>query len=297
MYALLLLPILVSGYIICRSHPSHAWKFQRYEGQRLYLHACLYGLISLAISFGFFMTSVGPWVLNFVSQHFSESLNVIYRSLGRNIGEDKRLVSFSNLTLVSSLSIMTVMVALLWSGFWNAKGIKESYPQAWHLSWWIGNSSRVNKVRRRHGLFRAFNFTIGRFKKIAGKVKQERKLESLRKSVEDSPLELFLYQSFLTGSLVQVSVKNDKVYVGIVVAMGDPDGGETFKEIALLPMMSGYRDKEERKIYLSNDYPQLFFKSVNGLMDAVYIPRGEIYSYGGFDLDVYTHVNGSGEGS
>ena len=77
--------------------------------------------------------------------------------------------------------------------------------------------------------------------------------------------------------------------------MGDPDGGEAFKEIALLPIMSGYRDKEERKMYLSNDYPQFFSESNDKIMDAIYIPREEVYSYGGFDIDIYTHVNGIDE--
>tara|TARA_B100000700_G_scaffold96215_1_gene108266 strand:+ start:2967 stop:3641 length:675 start_codon:yes stop_codon:yes gene_type:complete len=222
-------------------------------------------------------------------------LKVVYHSLGRSIDEEKRLVSFANLTLVSSLSMMTVFVAILWSAYWKLKGLKMYYPQAWKLSWWKRILVQVASDWRLHGFIGAVNSALGRYKKLSHEVGQERLLENLRKSVEDSPLELFLYQSFITQSLVQVSVKNDKVYVGLIVAMGDPDGGETFKEIALLPIMSGYRDKEERKIYLSNDYPQFFSDSNDRFMGAIYIPREEVYSYGGFDLDVYSQVNGGND--
>ncbi|MDT8895504.1 hypothetical protein RSO41_12640 [Halomonas sp. I1] len=256
------------------------------------MHACSYGLVSLAIAFFIFLTPVGVFVLDLVSNRFSDGLEVVYSSLGREIEEEERLVGFANLALVTSLSVATVVIALVWSLCWKVVEIKDLYPEAWCFKWWVPVVEKSNARLCRYKWYRSLNDYLERYKSFSHEVRGLKELENLRKSVEDSPLELFLYRSFLTNSLIQVSVKNDKVYVGIIVGMGDPDGGETFKEIALLPIMSGFRDKDERGMYLPNDYPQFFHESPDKMMDAIYIPREEIYSYGGFDPAVYDQVSG-----
>ncbi|HCV77558.1 MAG TPA: hypothetical protein DGS68_12635, partial [Pseudomonas sp.] len=44
MFLLLLLPILVSGFLVCHKHPLYFYRLHRYEGQYLYLQSARFGL-------------------------------------------------------------------------------------------------------------------------------------------------------------------------------------------------------------------------------------------------------------
>ncbi|WCE10093.1 hypothetical protein [Pseudomonas sp. JBR1] len=52
MFLLLLLPILVSGFLVCHKHPLYFYRLHRYEGQYLYLQSARFGLFCtlLAVS-------------------------------------------------------------------------------------------------------------------------------------------------------------------------------------------------------------------------------------------------------
>ena len=51
MFALLIVPILVAGFMACHIHPVFSYKLHRYEGQYLYLKSAETGLKCFAIAF------------------------------------------------------------------------------------------------------------------------------------------------------------------------------------------------------------------------------------------------------
>ncbi|HFC9921158.1 TPA: hypothetical protein ACF0YU_001831 [Salmonella enterica] len=50
MFAFLIIPLLVSGFIIITNHPYHFYRLHRYDGQLLYMKAAKYGLWCLVWS-------------------------------------------------------------------------------------------------------------------------------------------------------------------------------------------------------------------------------------------------------
>lgn len=44
MFALLIVPVLVAGFMTCHIHPVHSYRLHRYEGQYLYLKSAELGL-------------------------------------------------------------------------------------------------------------------------------------------------------------------------------------------------------------------------------------------------------------
>src|SRR5690606_1113621 len=64
MLAFLILPLLVSGFIVCHSHPYYYYKLHRQQGQYLYLHAARLGVrclwYSLLLNVGAYLILRGP---------------------------------------------------------------------------------------------------------------------------------------------------------------------------------------------------------------------------------------------
>src|SRR5690606_12039523 len=64
MLALLILPLLVSGFIVSHSHPYYYYKLHRQQGQYLYLHAARLGLrclwYSLLLNLAAYLLLRGP---------------------------------------------------------------------------------------------------------------------------------------------------------------------------------------------------------------------------------------------
>ena len=72
----------------------------------------------------------------------------------------------------------------------------------------------------------------------------------------DSPIDALLYQSYISEKkLVMLSLSNRKMYVGVVNNMGEPNEIEGFdQEISLVPILSGYRDKDDLCVHWTTAY-------------------------------------------
>lgn len=72
--------------------------------------------------------------------------------------------------------------------------------------------------------------------------------------VREHDLERMLYQSSKQGTLVQITLKSRKVYIGLVFDGSIAPGIEKHEQFMLLPMLSGYRDKNSLCLELTNSY-------------------------------------------
>ena len=99
--------------------------------------------------------------------------------------------------------------------------------------------------------------------------------------------------SFLTncsrweGSLVILSLRNDKVYIGILLKYPeDPRARHESQTISIIPLVSGGRDRNTKEVKWGTFYPQ------DDLQDCeISIPRNEIVTFGKFNEKIFGHFN------
>ena len=95
-------------------------------------------------------------------------------------------------------------------------------------------------------------------------------------------IELLVAESIEHQKLVEISLKNRKVYVGFALKIGKVSHGES--DIELVPMVSGYRDGDTQDLEITTNYAPIIRKSLEesfGLMYEdfrVVIPMTEISS-------------------
>lgn len=102
-------------------------------------------------------------------------------------------------------------------------------------------------------------------------------------------LDRFIFQSLENKDLIQVTLSSRKCYVGLISKIQEPNEESTgHQHISLIPILSGYRDKDKLSLIFSNEYPKIPSRDVINYNDIVIIPTIEIVSISGFDLQIYT---------
>ncbi|EKK0303444.1 hypothetical protein PJ747_004895, partial [Escherichia coli] len=204
MFAFLIIPLLVSGFIIITTHPYHFYRLHRYDGQLLYMKAAKYGLwcliwsVFIAFAIKYYLPSV-----HIVTQ-VSQSL-----SLGEN-SYQKRITVW--LILLSCTSVVI----------------------AW-LSGIITNWFTTFRSQMIYKLLYKKDISIEDSKELV-------KLRTLQDLVTEGSMDSVFFDSLIDRKSILISMNNKKVYVGIVNALGEPnekDGPN--QQISILPIMSGYR--------------------------------------------------------
>lgn len=101
----------------------------------------------------------------------------------------------------------------------------------------------------------------------------------------DSPLDALLFESYVYENIyVMLTLSNRKVYVGVVNNMGEPNEVEGFdQEISLVPILSGYRDKDDLSVHWTTSYQE-----VDPDEDLRIVIRQELIESGSeFDFDTW----------
>ena len=98
--------------------------------------------------------------------------------------------------------------------------------------------------------------------------------------------DVLLRRSLEQRELVEVSTKSGRSYVGFVLLMGVREANWT-RDVLLLPIASGYRDRETRSLRLTANYARLP-ETLPNLEVAVMM--SEITAIRRFDLDVHIEV-------
>ncbi|MCC3704149.1 hypothetical protein LLR08_16430 [Rouxiella badensis] len=204
----------------------------------------------------------------------------------------------------------TLFVTISWlicsllsvTGFlrWSVNGLLET------LGWGNGAISRVFPLSGEDtSRFRDLKFAlcglmslsmayiVGSVKKLWFK-NENRRIDALVKAVGDNALENLLIEASATQMTIITTLKSRKFYVGFVTCPAFEHG--TFDYLELLPLLSGYRDKDELTINVTTNYHEHYKDS--GVLDGraeldlsdfrVIVPKAEIEGISMFDLDTYS---------
>lgn len=217
MLFLLIFPVLVAGFVACHIHPVHAYKLHRYEGQYLYLKSAELGLRCFAVAF---------LVALFLHFCLPDSISV---------GCYKICLAFSA-WLTAVMKSMTGADDL------------ESAKMAWFfilsaMSWgaaYIIKAWALVSLRLRFGMWDARVFVMGEL-------------------LEDSPLDNLLFQlSLQKDKSIVLTMEDRKVYVGKVISLGEPtETNGIDQDVSIVPLMSGYRDKEDLRVHFNTYYDEI----------------------------------------
>ncbi|EEV6119369.1 MULTISPECIES: hypothetical protein [Bacteria] len=222
MFLLLVLPILVSGFIFCQIHPVLKNTLYRYEGQFLYLKSAQYGVFFLFM--GFFLAELID--------------NIIYYPTSIcNL-------SFSRFSIIGALDALLVN-----SGMENSADSKKLANLILIfiftiLSPYLWNRVEIFRLKKKYS---TENFTPYIMSNI----------------LRDSPLDDLLFKSSIKkGNIEDISImltlSDRKVYVGKVVSLGEPNETEgPDQEIELIPVVSGYRNKDTLTVTFTTHYSKL----------------------------------------
>lgn len=231
MALLLILPILVSGYLLCLKHPALYINLHKFDGQLLYLHVARLGLRCLVQAF----VLVGV-VSALLSHAFSPkcwfegtraefcrtaSWNLDYLDL---VGNKLKDWGFASTQGAADLFAFMLVVSAV------AVAIPFVLPR--YEMW---------KLKRNKGLANGDALNV----------------HMARTSAKSSPLGLALIEAFANRREIMLSMDDRKVYVGILAEISPPSEvlGPN-EEIIIVPVLSGYRDKDTLRVVYTTDYTE-----------------------------------------
>ena len=248
MAALLIIPLLISGYIVLTKHPYHFYRLHRYDGQLLYMKAAVHGFFCLMIAV--FLAIVLKWAFN--SYHPVTALD-------RVTSFTKEQSSNRMYSWMIVLSLTSVAIGYLWGliakSIYLLKFIKKalsgSYPSD--------------------------------FKTLTTYLR----LSILEPLFSELPINKIFFDSMVRKKHILISLKCGKVYVGMINKISEPNESDgPNQEISIVPVMSGYREKDTKRVTFTNDYSNL-----SGIDSSIRIPCGEISHTSWFEQDVHNKID------
>ncbi|WP_192874052.1 hypothetical protein [Pseudomonas congelans] len=228
---LLLLPLLVSGFLVCLKDPTIYCRLHRYEGQMLYLQVGRYGIYCfLAAMFvtaalaGLFSHDWGVFCPKWAQTNDAASpvcfaVNTDFMGALGQMGQDFDISgkNFSQVGVFLALSGLLTLAMPGLGAFFTVKILK------WQLK-----ASKEEEIAA---------YLLG-------------------ESVEHSPICSTLFDAFVDKEEVMITMADRKVYVGYIMDVGAPtEVTGVNQEILLIPTVSGYRDKDTLKVVYTTDYP------------------------------------------
>lgn len=222
MLLLLILPVFVAGFFACHIHPIHSYKLHRFEGQYLYFKSAELGFKCFAIAFVVAMAA-----------HYWIPDTLWIPSVCLNLD-----LSAASLILIEAMKVMGVQGAeatkLAWFFILSALTFISAFvTKAWgHIS-----------LRWRFG---TWDF-------------QKTKIYVIGELLSDSPLDDLLFKlSLQKNKYVMLSMEDRKVYVGKIIDLGEPtETNGMDQDISIMPLMSGYRDKDTLKVEFKTFYEEV----------------------------------------
>ncbi|MCJ8268733.1 MAG: hypothetical protein MJK04_04935, partial [Psychrosphaera sp.] len=120
---------------------------------------------------------------------------------------------------------------------------------------------------------------------IAGDLEKS-KILLMSTILHDSPLDDLYLNSYIHETPLILSLNDRKIYVGIISSLGEPNESEGMdQEIVLIPMMSGFRAKENLQVTFNTDY-QIIDKDIK-----IVIRQEIIQSATEFDFEVFQQLS------
>lgn len=244
MAALLLIPLLVSGFLLCNLAPPLYYRLHRFEGQYLYLKTAQWGLV---------LVLLGMAVSAIIAEVFDQ------------------------LRCVSPPE---------WIGGWLLNGVHQPQPQRLmnaEQATYAGWLAFITVVTI------AIAYLLGQVWRWVYKSEGSR-LALLKRILSDSPLDSRLFEAFIDKRTVLITLESRKAYVATVSMLGEPNETQApAQEISLIPLLSGYRDKDTLSLRLQNDYHDATGARPDDM--SIIVRQADIASISWFDLDTYRHIS------
>ena len=253
MIALLIVPLLISGFILLTKHPFHFYRLHRYTGQLLYMKAAGYG---------FFCVMCAAFLAVILKALFTDFHPVMDFAKWTSFTKEDHLNRMWSWFICISLT--SIAIGYLWA--YTAKAI--------YVVKFI--KALVSDVNRKQAI-------------VPKDIPKQLKLSVLAPLMLESPMNALFFHSMLYKKSILVTLDCGKVYVGVVSRIAEPNETDApTQEISLTPVMSGYRHKDTKRIYFINDYANLAHVDTN-----INIPRSNITHSSWFNEDVHKQVDDS----
>ena len=216
---LIILPLLVSGYLVCIKHPYYYCRLHRFEGQLLYLQVARLGVVCLLAA-----TCLSALILVLSKQNLYVGGLVLTTDYSGYLGS--RLVKLD----IANEKNSTLWVFLLQVGLTSML-----MPLSWARVYALSTISNLNF---KSAIQLDWQLTLG--------------------ILEGTPFKTLLKESIQGQTPCMFSFSDRKVYVGIVSAVGVPTESDGVDHaFMLIPLLSGYRDKDTLEVTLNTHYANL----------------------------------------
>ncbi|NWC95446.1 MULTISPECIES: hypothetical protein [unclassified Pseudomonas] len=213
---LIILPLLVSGYLVCIKHPYYYCRLHRFEGQLLYLHVARLGLVCLVVA-----TLITALLLAVSKQAVYIAGHELATDYSRHLG-----------SLLVQLDIANDKNCALWI-FLLQTGLTALVIPFFWARFYVNTKKKELNLKSDEQL--KYRLALG--------------------TLEGTPFKLLLKESIQHYTLCMFSLSDRKVYVGIVIFAGVPTESEGADHaFTLVPILSGYRDKDTLEITLNTPY-------------------------------------------
>jgi len=104
--------------------------------------------------------------------------------------------------------------------------------------------------------------------------------------LSDSPLDKLFFDSYINSRPLLLTLESRKLYVGPISSLGEPNESEGMdQEISLIPLLSGYRDKETLTVNFTT-----FYDSADTDLNII-IRQDQVLSASWFDFEIYKKLN------
>jgi len=117
-------------------------------------------------------------------------------------------------------------------------------------------------------------------------------IKSLKYSLV-SDLEKLVFDAFEKQYLVQISLKNRKVYIGFIHRTIEPNESSSY--LTIIPLLSGHREGETLRLKITHKYNRIIQVARNKDFESyasfrLVIPKSEIMTCHMFDGDIHKDV-------
>lgn len=308
MIGLFLFPILVCGYLFITTWPSERIKISLYHGWSLYIRAAAYGIVivtTIFIIFGILLPKIGL-LIGKTGFHFLPDTN-IFKLLSDLIESSyifrSEYPKGSRPTLeIVSISISSII--LTWAISSTIAIISNGETKAAQS---ISSKIRLEKIKDRsiERVFAAKSPIEYQLLIIAKKaiidVAYNKSIEKERKEVFEAIAEgiinrkekeimeeIFEALEYREINHALVTLENEKFYIGLPKIIPEPDEESVASNaIQIIPVWSGYRDKE-KLLNFTTEYD--FELGETSSHDCVSIPRDKILTVSGFKFETHKRL-------
>nr|WP_314527660.1 hypothetical protein [uncultured Pseudomonas sp.] len=213
---LIIVPLLVSGYMVCIRHPFFYVRLHRFQGQLLYLQVARMGMACLIVS-----TLLSAAILAMSKQALPILGHVVATDYSNYLG-----------TLLVQLDIASEKNGTLWVFLMQVGLTALVIPFFWS-AFYVGAKKKILQLETDVQLHTLLALGV----------------------LEGTPFRILLRESIVQCRPCMFSLNDRKVYVGIVLFAGTPTESEGVDHaFTLIPILSGYRDKDTLEVTLNTHY-------------------------------------------